>query len=85
MKKIIPEIKTPYQLGEKYVADHAPGLDLHIYENIDFESIGLNIQNAQNGSFTDDGYCYPAVLPSAKPPTAPDFIPVHDDRLETEA
>jgi hypothetical protein len=43
-------------LGRNYVENEAQDLDPNIYENIDFEAVGLNIQLDQRGEFTDIGY-----------------------------
>lgn len=44
------------ELGEKYVEQESPDLDEKIFENLDFEGIGMEVQIEQGGQFTDVGY-----------------------------
>ena len=58
MTYIFADVRTPYELGKKYVEIQVPKIELHIANNIDYEALGLNLQNDQNGSFTDEGYVF---------------------------
>lgn len=45
------------ELGEMFVKNEAPNLHPTIFENINFESIGEEVQSDDLGVFTDVGYC----------------------------